>query len=380
MGEIELMSTTTWPSRSAATTPFSPNSTRSTSGVSGTITKMTSAWRTTAAGLSHATAPAFVSVSGTPLRVNAASATPFLMRFSAMGLPMMPRPMKPAFCMSLSTSCLGASGYRPRLVLLLLHEVFLHGLRRIPEKAHVGTDRDHLAAHRQIPFRIGLHGRQRAACFPSSAGALEDVGDGLLHVRVIRITDMSIRCRQIRRAEEHGVDTVDGKDLIDSINRRPAFDLHHDANVVVCGAQVVAYGAVTIAAMAYRHPANSLGRVSRSCDGASSVGSAIDEGNQEVEEAAIKQPLNHHAVIGRRPHHRGAAAVLERHKLGDEGEDVVGRVLGVEQDAVEGQHAEQFGRDWAAERGPASDLSFALQDRLAKRVGQGLVRRRRCHG
>ena len=57
-----------------------------------------------------------------------------------------------------------------------------------------------------------------------------------------------------------------------------------------------------------------------------------------------------------------------------------GRVLGVEQDPVEAQHAEQFGRDRAAERGPASDLGFALQDRLAKRVRQGLVRRRRCHG
>src|SRR5882762_5187689 len=166
----------------------------------------TSACATTAAGLSHATAPACVSSAGTPLRVNAASATPFLTRFSAMGLPMMPRPMKPAFFMSFSTSCSGA-------VRLLLHEMFLHGLRRIPEKAHVGTHRDHLAAHRQITFCFCLHGCKCAARFTRGAGALEDVRDGLLHVRVIRIADVSIRRRQIRWAEEHGIDAFDGQDF-----------------------------------------------------------------------------------------------------------------------------------------------------------------------
>src|SRR5260370_6609188 len=243
--------------------------------------KITSACATTAAGLSHATAPACVSSAGTPLRVNAASATPFLTRFSAMGLPMMPRPMKPAFCMSFSTSCSGA-------VRLLLHEMFLHGLRRIPEKAHVGTNRDHLAAHRQITFCFCLHGRKRAARFTCSMGALEDVRNGLLHVRVIRIADMSIRCRQIRRAEEHRIDPFDGKDLIDSFDRLPAFDLHHDTNVVVRGAQVVAYGPVAIAAMTHRHPANPLRRGNRGRGGAGRLAAAVAHGGPEDLKTALR--------------------------------------------------------------------------------------------
>ena len=77
-------------------------------------------------------------------------------------------------------------------VLLFLHEMFLHGLRRIPEQAHVGTNGNHLAAHRKIPFRFGLHGRQCATCFACSAGSIEDVCNGLLHIRVIRIAKMSV--------------------------------------------------------------------------------------------------------------------------------------------------------------------------------------------
>jgi hypothetical protein len=58
IGEIELMSTTTLPLPMPCATPFSPNSTASTSGVSGTMVNTTSASRATAAALSQRTAPA----------------------------------------------------------------------------------------------------------------------------------------------------------------------------------------------------------------------------------------------------------------------------------------------------------------------------------
>ena len=68
-GEIELMSTTVLPAVSPAATPFSPNSTFSTSGVSGNIRKTTSACRATAVALSQAMPPASSKAAGTWLRV-----------------------------------------------------------------------------------------------------------------------------------------------------------------------------------------------------------------------------------------------------------------------------------------------------------------------
>ena len=57
MGEMELMSTTVLPGEIPSATPCSPNSTASTSGVSGTIVMMMSAARATSAGLPQARAP-----------------------------------------------------------------------------------------------------------------------------------------------------------------------------------------------------------------------------------------------------------------------------------------------------------------------------------
>ena len=95
IGEIELMSTTILPRVSPSATPFAPNSTFSTSGVSGTMVMMMSAFCATSFALAHALPPAAVSSCGTPLRLCRKSVWPPLMRFSAMGLPMMPRPTNP---------------------------------------------------------------------------------------------------------------------------------------------------------------------------------------------------------------------------------------------------------------------------------------------
>ncbi len=57
-GEIELMSTTVLPFDRPAATPSSPNSTASTSGVSGTIRKTMSACLATSAAVAQRVAPA----------------------------------------------------------------------------------------------------------------------------------------------------------------------------------------------------------------------------------------------------------------------------------------------------------------------------------
>ena len=95
MGSIELMSTTVLPLAKPAATPSLPNSTDSTSGVSGSIRNTTSAARATSALVAQAFAAC--SASGTLLRVRTNISWPAANRCCAMGAPMMPRPMNPIF-------------------------------------------------------------------------------------------------------------------------------------------------------------------------------------------------------------------------------------------------------------------------------------------
>ena len=82
------MSMTTVPGLSSLRTPFSPVSTCSTSGVSGTIVMMMVAARATSAGEPAAVAPAATTSStGFRLREVTTRRCPAFMRLSAMGLP-----------------------------------------------------------------------------------------------------------------------------------------------------------------------------------------------------------------------------------------------------------------------------------------------------
>jgi len=69
MGEIELMSTTTLPADNPSATPAAPNSTASTSGVSGSMAMITSALWATSRDEPQALAPAAINSWGTPLRL-----------------------------------------------------------------------------------------------------------------------------------------------------------------------------------------------------------------------------------------------------------------------------------------------------------------------
>jgi hypothetical protein len=80
-----------------AATPPSANSTASTSGVSGTMMNTTSAWRVTSAALAQAMAEEALMASGNGPMVLTNSAWPASIRCSAIGTPMMPRPMNPIF-------------------------------------------------------------------------------------------------------------------------------------------------------------------------------------------------------------------------------------------------------------------------------------------
>ena len=79
--------------------PLGPSATCSTSGELGSIVISTSHWPATSLGEAAALAPAFtISSTGPRLRLWTTSEYPALMRFRAMGRPMIPRPMNPMTC------------------------------------------------------------------------------------------------------------------------------------------------------------------------------------------------------------------------------------------------------------------------------------------
>src|SRR5829696_2179637 len=93
-GEIVLMSTIKAPSSTPSNTPSSPASTSSTCGESGSMVMMMSDCSATSRGPSATVAPSSSSAFSR-VRLYATRSWPASMRFSAIGLPMIPSPMKP---------------------------------------------------------------------------------------------------------------------------------------------------------------------------------------------------------------------------------------------------------------------------------------------
>jgi hypothetical protein len=92
---MDDMSTTTLPAVKPWATPVSPNSTSATSGVSGTIVMMMSARCATPLASRHWVAVLCAISSGILPREKTNNWWPAFIRWQAMGVPMMPRPMKP---------------------------------------------------------------------------------------------------------------------------------------------------------------------------------------------------------------------------------------------------------------------------------------------
>src|SRR4051812_34513034 len=96
------MSMTVLPLLSPPATPFSPNNTFSTSGVSGTMMMTMSDFCATSFAFAQAVPPAAVSSAGTLVRELRKSLWPPLIKLAPMGLPMMPSPMHPMFAIVIS--------------------------------------------------------------------------------------------------------------------------------------------------------------------------------------------------------------------------------------------------------------------------------------
>ena len=180
---------------------------------------------------------------------------------------------------------------------------------------------------------------------------------------MVGVAEMAERGGEVGRADEDAVDAVDRRDRRRGLEAGAALDLHHDADLVVDAGEVVGDGAVAVAALRDRDAAHAGRRIAGRGDRAARLVGGLHERHQEVVEAGVEQALDLDRVVPRRPDDRRAGAVLQRHQLRNEGRDVVGRVLAVEQQPVEAGDAEDLGGDRVGERAPAAD------QRLAARAG-----------
>ena len=94
-------------------------------------------------------------------------------------------------------------------------------------------------------------------------GAGKDVLNGMLHVRVTRITQVSQRRSQVTRANKDAVDAVCGSNGVDVINTLLALNLYQDADVVIGLREVVRHGAKHIGAMRNGYTADPFRGIAR---------------------------------------------------------------------------------------------------------------------
>ena len=92
-------------------------------------------------------------------------------------------------------------------------EVLLNDLRCAFEQPHVGTYGDHAAAHCHIAFGIRLNRRENAARLAGRVRPFEHPRDGRLHVRMIRVAEMPVIRREIRRPDEQRIHAFDRRVL-----------------------------------------------------------------------------------------------------------------------------------------------------------------------
>src|SRR5688572_26677207 len=227
------MSTTVLPAERPAPTPASPNSTASTSGVSGTMMNTMSARCATSVAFLQTTALPEAMSAGTGPCVKTESSWPAASRWPAMGAPMMPRPMNPS-CMIVPSRMGSAAAH--------LGE---HLLGAGGHQARVGADGDELEAL----GRARQRGLRRAVVDGGDdavrLGALQDVVDGLRHRRVDVVEGRlaAERERQVRRPDVDRVQALDGQDGVEVVERLRGLD-HREGDDGVVGVLRVVGAAV----------------------------------------------------------------------------------------------------------------------------------------
>ena len=98
------------------------------------------------------------------------------------------------------------------------------------QDAGVQPHRHKERAQRQVVVCLGFVHAQDAGCLAGFQDPFDTVFNHSLYFRMPRVAHMAERGRQIRRADENAVNTVDGGNGVQVVNGSAGFGLHQQAD------------------------------------------------------------------------------------------------------------------------------------------------------
>src|SRR5262249_44551607 len=131
------------------------------------------------------------------------------------------------------------------------------------ENAGVVADADKQTADLEPVPGIGLDRREDAGTLSGRAYALNRVLDLAAHVRMTVVAQMTHARRQMARADEQAVDTIDGGNRFDAGDGLRCFDLDDDAHFVVRAMEVIFRAPVAVRANRRRDSTNAVRWIAR---------------------------------------------------------------------------------------------------------------------
>ncbi len=203
----------------------------------------------------------------------------------------------------------------------------------------------------------GFVSAQDPSSAPGRTNAADGVLDGVLHIGMRGLAQVPERRRKIGWPDEHAVHAFDGRDRIQVIEAQARFHLDQQAHLIVGLMQIVRHAIPLRRPRQSRSNAANPGRwITHRGDQLLRLLRAFNHGNQQRLRTDIEQLLDELDVARNRPH--DGMHGIRRHglQLREDGSDIVGRVLAVNQQPIEAG----AGGDFRTKRdlsGPATSQS-----------------------
>jgi hypothetical protein len=191
---------------------------------------------------------------------------------------------------------------------------------------------------------------------------------------VLLLPDESHRRREVGRADQDAVDPLDGRDLLDVLDRCRRLDLHEERDRRR-GIREVAIDAIPPRGASERAadtPDPVRGIPHGAHHGLSLLG-RVDHGDEQVLHAEVEVLLDGDRVAERRAHERGHRVGGDRLQLREDRLEAVRRVLGIDEYDVESAARGDLGVHRARRAHPHAELrAIGCRDPRGER-------RRKCH-
>src|SRR6218665_648486 len=249
----------------------------------------------------------------------------------------------------------------------------------VDQQLRVHPDRDKQGAGRQPLVRLGLAGDQNARGLAGAQDAPDAVVERGLHARVLGVGRMAHRGRQVRRADEHAIDSRRGGNGVEVAQGLHGFGLHQQAYLLVGLVHIVRIGLPARGARhGAAHAAHARRGVARGAHQGLRLLGRVHHRHQQRLHADVQVLLDQRLLADR---HAGDR--MGRRRAGGQGTggagdslqlvqyraQVVGRRPAVDQQPVVACARKKLGAVSVGQSEPQADLCLALRDGLLEKVG-----------